>query len=509
MAETRVPIPGTRRNVWPGSHHAEPLVSDTDVLLTAWLRPNKGADIDRDRARALGATPPLERTYIDRKALALQTGADPADVELFRRYCERFGLSIILSHWRSVTVSGPVEKLIDAFGATVAIFEDDSQRRFRHRSEALHVPSDIAAVVHGIFGMHQWPRSRKIGALQRHATPLMAKDIAARYRFPEADGSGQTIAVVQLRGIFKPDDFDQCMRAQGLAPAHPVVKRVDNAAVEHEIATTKDLEASLDVQIIASLAPAARIVVYETPDDERGFLDAIREAIFDEENAPSVLSLSYGWPEHLWTPIALNILDDLLTAAALAGMSVFCSSGDNGAELDYDGKPHVLAPASSPFAFACGATVIASDNAQEQAWEKSGGGFSERFGVPQWQDTVASAAARYKTSQGRGVPDVAAQQSPGYYVIMDGTEVAAAGTSAVAPVWSALTARINQRLGARAGFFAPILYRKSGKALFVDVVGGSNGTFQAGAGWDPCTGLGVPIGVAIESALREPSTGRR
>jgi len=74
-------------------------------------------------------------------------------------------------------------------------------------------------------------------------------------------------------------------------------------------------------------------------------------------------------------------------------------------------------------------------------------------------------------------------------------------------VWSALTARINQRLGTRAGFFAPILYRKSGK-VFVDVVGGSNGTFQAGGGWDPCTGLGVPIGVAIERALREPSTGR-
>ena len=184
MAETRVPIPGTHRNVWPGSHHAEPLVSDTDVLLTAWLRPNKGADLDRDRARALGAMPPLERTYIDRKTLALQTNADPADVELFRRYCERFGLSIILSHWRSVTVSGPVEKLIDAFGATVAIFEDDSQRRFRHRSEALHVPSEIAAVVQGIFGMHQWPRSHKIGALQRHATPLMASDVAKRYQFP-------------------------------------------------------------------------------------------------------------------------------------------------------------------------------------------------------------------------------------------------------------------------------------------------------------------------------------
>jgi kumamolisin len=505
-AEKRVPIPGTERRIWPGSHRAEPLTSDADVQLTAWLRPQRGGELDAAHAQTLGATAPSQRTYGDRKTLALQTGPDPADVELLRRYCERFGLTLADPHWRSVAISGPIERLIHAFGATVAIFEDDSQRRFRHRSEALHVPSEIAAAVHGIFGMHQWPRSRKLGTLQRHTTPLNAQDVAARYQFPEADGTGQTIGVVQLRGVFKPEDFDQCMRAQGLTPARPVVKRVDNAAVEHEIATTKDLEAALDVQIIGSLAPGARIVVYEAPDDERGFLDAIRAAVFDEEHAPSVLSISYGWPEHLWTPVALRILDDLLTVAALAGVSVFCSSGDNGAELDYDGSPHVLAPASSPFAIACGATVIPADaQAQEQAWEKSGGGFSERFDVPPWQDAARSAASTGSMKAGRGVPDVAAQEQPGYYVVMDGVELAMGGTSAVAPMWSALTARINQRFGVPIGFFSPILYRKTDESLFVDVTSGGNGRFQAGAGWDPCTGLGVPVGVAIEKALRPPA----
>ncbi len=502
-SEKRIPIPGTERKVWPGSHQAESLSSDADILLTAWLRPKRGGDLDRARARTLSATPPLQRTYADRKALARQTGADNEDVELLRRYCESFDLKIVDSRWRAVAISGSIERLVEAFGATVAIFEDDSQRRFRHRSGALHVPSKIAAVVRGIFGLHQWPRSRKLGSLQRHTTPLFARDVATRYQFPDADGSGQTVGVVQLRGVFKPSDFDQCMRAQGLTPAHPIVKRVDDAAVAHEIATTKDLEAALDVQIIGSLAPGARIVVYEAPDDERGFLDAIAKALFDEENAPSVLSISYGWPEHLWTPVALGILDDLFTVAALVGVSIFCSSGDNGAELDYDGKPHVLAPASSPFAIACGATVITSDpSAQEQAWERTGGGFSERFDVPQWQDVARATASRIGMSPGRGVPDVAAQQQPGYYVVMDGVELAIGGTSAVAPAWSALTARINQRLGVPIGFFSPILYRQADKPLFVDITMGNNGRFQAGAGWDPCTGLGVPIASVIEQALR-------
>jgi kumamolisin len=470
------------------------------------MRPRRGGDLDQESARTLGSTPPLERTHVDRKTLARQTGADPADVELFRRYCEGFGFTTVDSYWRSVTVSGSVEQLVEAFGATVAIYEDENQRRFRHRSGALHVPSDIAAVVHAIFGLHQWPRSRKLGSLERHSTPLGARDAATRYQFPDSDGRGQTIGVVQLRGVFNPNDFDQCMRAQGLSAARPIVKRVDNAAVEHENQTTKDLEAALDVQIIGSLAPGARVVVYEAPDDERGFLDAIREALFDEEHAPSVLSISYGWPEHLWTPVALKILDDLFTVAALAGVSVFCSSGDNGAELDYDGKPHVLAPASSPFAIACGATVLAPDaSAPEQAWEKTGGGFSERFEVPAWQDVARSGASNNGVNVGRGVPDVAGQVQPGYYVVMEGIELALGGTSAIAPMWAALTARINQRLGVPIGFFSPILYRHSDEQVFVDVTTGSNGRFQARAGWDPCTGLGVPIGTAIEKALLKPS----
>jgi kumamolisin len=500
-AEQRVPIPGTERTMWPGSREVGPLTATSDVLVTAWLGARRGGELDRERAQALGSTPPLQRTYADRKTLAQQTGADPADVEVLRRYCDGYGVRIAGQHWRSVTLEGPLEGMISAFGATVAIFENEIKQRFRHRSDVLRVPPEIAAVVRGLFGLHQWPRSRKLGALQRHAQPLLANDIAARYRFPAADGSGQTIAAVQLRGEFKPNDFNQCMRAQGLSPALPIVKRVDDAAVAHEVATTHDLEAALDVQIMASLAPAARIVVYEAPDDERGCLDAVRDAIFDEEYAPAVLSISYGWPEQTWTPVALDILDELFTAAALIGVSVFCSSGDNGAELNYDGKPHVLAPASSPFVVGCGATVIASPNGEERAWERTGGGFSARGAAPSWQGVAHTCASNYGVSAGRGVPDVAAQQSPGYYVVVDGVELAMGGTSAVAPVWSALAARINQRLGVPIGFFAPMLYAPSGNRIFSDVTAGSNGPYQASPGWDPCTGLGTPDGSALEDVL--------
>lgn len=486
--------------VWPGSREAAPATAESDVLLTAWLRPRHGGEIDVEAAKQIGATAPLKRNYADRAALEQQTGADPADVEVLSLYCKSVGIAVGPTQWRSITLSGPLERLIEAFGADVAIFEDEDLHRFRHRSGALHVPPEIVAIVHGIFGLHQWPHSRKLSSLQRHVTPLHAREVAARYGFPDADGSGQTVAALQLNGTLNLQDFEQCMKAQHVAPQPPITKRVDDVALQHEQATMQDLEAALDVQILASLAPGARIVTYEAPNDERGFLDAIRSAIFDNEMKPTVLSVSYGWPERLWTPVALDLLEELFAAAALVGVSVFCASGDNGAELDAQGHAHVLAPASSTFAIACGATVVS--NGAERAWNKGGGGFSERFAVPPWQTAVPASASRYSAKPGRGTPDVAGQQLPGYYVVMEGTELAMGGTSAVAPMWAALAARINQRLSVPIGFFTPLLYAQENGAALKPVTEGENDRYRAAHGWNPCTGLGTPIGTALESALR-------
>ncbi|HEY6325176.1 MAG TPA: S53 family peptidase [Candidatus Cybelea sp.] len=502
-AQNPVPIAGTHRNVWPGAIAVAEL-ADGDALLTAWLRPRMGGELDAARAGQLGATPPAQRVYASRAELARDTDADPSDVELLQAYCAKMGVDVVGTHWRSVTLGGPIAKLVEVFGATASIYELPDQRRFRHRSESLHAPGEIASMLRGPFGIHQWPRSHAIGALQGHTLPLSAQDVAARYEFPDGDGTGQTVGVIQLRGTFKPDDFTKCMTAQRVTARMPVVKRVDNAELVHAEETEKDVESAIDTQIVGALAPGAQIVVYAAPDDERGVLDAVRAAIFDEENRPSILSISFGFAEHLWTPVALEILDELFTAAALLGVSVFCAAGDNGAELDAAGNAHVLAPASSPFAHAIGGTQLVADEngTTEVAWPKTGGGFSEKFDAAAWQGAAALAASAYHEAPGRGVPDFAAEVMPGYAIVFAGTELAAGGTSAAAPMWSALVARINQRSGTPAGFIAPLLYAASA-TVFRDVTSGSNDRYQSAAGWNPCTGLGVPIGTAVEAALRK------
>jgi kumamolisin len=75
------------------------------------------------------------------------------------------------------------------------------------------------------------------------------------------------------------------------------------------------------------------------------------------------------------------------------------------------------------------------------------------------------------------------------------------GTSAVAPLWAGLLARINQGLGKPVGFINPLLYAAPANATFHDITQGNNGDYKAGTGWDACTGLGTPNGQNLLQAL--------
>jgi kumamolisin len=92
-----------------------------------------------------------------------------------------------------------------------------------------------------------------------------------------------------------------------------------------------------------------------------------------------------------------------------------------------------------------------------------------------------------------------ADPQTGYDVRIDGTNTVIGGTSAVAPLWAALIARLNQVSGKPAGYVNPSLYQNP-QALR-DITRGNNGDFDAAAGWDACTGLGSPNGAALAKVI--------
>ena len=99
------------------------------------------------------------------------------------------------------------------------------------------------------------------------------------------------------------------------------------------------------------------------------------------------------------------------------------------------------------------------------------------------------------------LPDVAGDADPdsGYNVRIDGTNTVIGGTSAVAPLWAGLIARINSTRGAAVGFINPELYAAT--STMKDITTGNNGNYAAAPGWDACTGLGTPDGAKIAALL--------
>jgi kumamolisin len=112
------------------------------------------------------------------------------------------------------------------------------------------------------------------------------------------------------------------------------------------------------------------------------------------------------------------------------------------------------------------------------------------------------------------VPDVSGNAAPssGYKILCDGQLFpdraeplpAIGGTSAVAPLWAGLIARLNQALNTRLGHFNPLLYQlAAGTPVLKEVIRGDNGDYRAGTGWNACTGLGRPDGQKLLDALRK------
>ncbi len=330
------------------------------------------------------------------------------------------------------------------------------------------------------------------------------RQVAQLYKFPlDADGSGQAIGIIELGGGYKPVDLTNYFRSLGITEPTVISVPVDGGANAPTTPDSADGEVLLDIEVAGAVAPGAKIVVYFAPNTDQGFLDALTSAIHDTANQPAVISISWGGPESTWTSQSMTAFDSAAQDAAALGVTICAASGDDGSSDGVtDGANHVDFPASSPHILACGGTRLESAHnaiTSETVWNDgasgngaAGGGFSTEFPVPTWQSGITVPA-----STGCGVPDVSGDADPqtGYNVLVDGQSSVFGGTSAVAPLWSALITLFNQKLGKPLGFLQPVLYALPASSdAFHDILEGSNGAFSAGPGWDAASGLGSPSG---------------
>jgi pseudomonalisin/xanthomonalisin len=316
-------------------------------------------------------------------------------------------------------------------------------------------------------------------------------DFETMYNAPAATtGSGQTVAVItqgDLRGVAT--DLATFQSRNNL-PSVPLT-------VVQTTATSTDTsgadEYDLDTQYSTGFAPGvSTLLAYNS--DTLGDIHPLNA--FVTENRAKTASASYGGCEILNALLGDVTADDQVFQQAQAqGQTFWFSSGDEGSACSIlvnagapVGVPDVEYPASSPYVVAVGGTSLTGQTTQptrEITWLGGGGGYSNIESAPSWQaDNLAFTGA-----VGRGVPDVSldADPSSGYTVVVGGSDTTIGGTSASAPAWNGIWARVLQAHPG-IGFAAPVLYRSA--SSLVDITLGTNGLYAATPGYDLSTGLG-------------------
>jgi kumamolisin len=473
--------------------------------------------------------PALE--FASASELAEVRGAPAGAVAAVRQFATEHGLTVdeVNEAARSITLSGTVASMNDAFGVSLGRFASAAgAASYRGRTGDIHLPASLVDIVQVVLGLDDRPAAEPHFQIRPQPTAgadvdlravggtFAPTELAAIYDFPaKTTGRGQTIAIIELGGGYRRSDLTTYFHGLGLKTPSITAIGVDgakNAPIGDP--NSADGEVVLDIEVAGAMAPGAKIAVYFAPNTTRGFYDGIAAAVHDAKRKPSVVSISWGQAEAGWTPAAMDAYDQLFADAAALGITVLAAAGDNGSsDGASDGRAHVDFPASSPHVVGCGGTALVADGAaivSETVWNANpttsatGGGVSDHFVVPQYQTaTQVPTSVNPGHHVGRGVPDVAGVADPrtGYFVHVDGHDLVFGGTSAVAPLWAGLIARLNQQLERRVGAFHNPLYSGVGASGCHDITTGDNGQYRAASGWDACTGWGSPSGRALLSAL--------
>ncbi len=545
--ESHIVLPGSQRPLPQGATVLGAADPNHRIEITVKLR----------RKAPLPALTNRPVVPLSRAESAAKYGASDEDIAKVKLVLENFGLEVLNSNkaTRSMTVAGNIEAMEKAFQVKLFRCTSAKDGAYRGRTGVLHIPAELNGIVDAVYGLdtrrvihRRRPRPVATSPLPTLAATtthrgFFPQELAKFYDFPDGDGAGQSIGILEFGGRVQSDALHRFCTQTGVPVPNVVEVDIDGGATD----TSDDPsgEVMLDIEVVAGICPKATIPVYFGPNfDEKSWVDTIDQAIHDDVNKPLILSISWGnsedGPQSAWQGISIAHVDDSLHEAALMGITVCVASGDDGSDdQGGDGKAHADFPASSQYVLAVGGTDlrVRGGVVSERVWKdgsgirpeggSTGGGVSVLFPRPPFQQGINIRSANPGASVGRVVPDVAAHAQSdglrtGYFFVIDGPNgpvtTVNGGTSASAPLWAALLARINALLqkekgpDKRAGYLTPILYsagedgKPIGSTVCKDITDGDNisahsGGYRAGPGFDAVTGWGSPIGRKLLAAL--------
>ena len=390
--------------------------------------------------------------------------------------------------------------------------------KFQHKEKkgwmivkSLHykLPPSLEGHLDFVFGINEFPTGDYNRNLPKKSTTPVQLGVTPDYLSQQYNTSGyvshnsqNSQAVAGFVGeYFSPENLASFQKKYNL-PVKPIVKVVgkNNASVP-------GLEAELDVQYTSATGRNVDtwFVSTETtfPISDDFLLWIIGQV--NTTDSPWVHSVSYGIDEDTVDTYYLSRVESEFMKFGVSGRTVLFSSGDYGVNcygVQDKFQPHW--PASSAYVTAVGGTITPT-----KVWSDGGGGFSNAFPRPSYQDVAVEAYLKsgkapptfYFNTSGRAYPDVSAF-SVNFVIEYEGIPTNVSGTSCATPTFAGIVSLLNDvRLqgGKKTlGFLNPLLYQTLMGKGFNDITEGSNSGgefcdgFNATQGWDPASGWGSP-----------------
>jgi hypothetical protein len=312
------------------------------------------------------------------------------------------------------------------------------------------------------------PGFGKFGSKGAGVTALSSKAMR-----PQAlAGAGQTIGLLEFDGFYPSDISGYLNLFAGSGLTLGSAGNVSSVPVNGGVSApgAGEGEVLLDIVTAMSIAPAAKVVVYEAP---FGGSTTSYAAMFNAMINGGVTVISNSWAscEDQISLAEAQSIDAILKTAAASGISVFNGAGDSGNTCLDGSKGTIAMPADSPNATAVGGTSMIKGPGKtygsETWWDGSNetvptgqGGFgtSKFFARPSYQNGLNGAAMR-------SIPDVAINADPTYGVHICQADNGGCpsnflngGTSLAAPEWAAYAALLNQVMGHNLGNLNSLIY---------------------------------------------------
>lgn len=388
---------------------------------------------------------PLFHHWLTAEQLGDSYGPNPKDIAAVTGWLEKNGFQVNSVSKSGVVIdfSGTADQVNSAFRADMHNLSVKGKAHIANMQNP-QVPAAFADAIVGLVSLNDFrpkPANKGISsaridgaskAVVTHAKPdfttstgflaVVPDDLHTIYDFDPVyksgvTGKGQKIVVIEDTNVYSTKDWDTFRSTFGLSKytkgsftqVHP------GGCKDPGVLIGNDAEAIIDAEYASAAAPNAAIELASCADTEVSFGGLLAlQSLVNETLPPPIISISYGNCEAENGAAQNAMYNQTYQQAASEGVSVFVSSGDEGAascDADQSTAQFGIAVsgfASTPYNVAVGGTdfgdTYAGTNAQYWKSKNNATFGSAKTYIPEipWNDSCASTLIT--NTVGYGVP---------------------------------------------------------------------------------------------------------